>query len=73
MEFTKKPIWAIKFKRFCEDHNISAKDVARALKVKTSTVYTYWQGKKKVPDEKKKILEKKLGLPIYETFFNEEL
>lgn len=69
----RKPIWAIKFKRFCEDNNISASEVAKMLEVTTASVYKYWQGNAIVPDKSKKILEKKTGLPIYETFFNEEL
>ncbi len=69
----RKPIWAIKFKRFCEDNNISAQEVAKMLEVTTASVYKYWQGNAIVPDRSKKILERKTGLPIYETFFNEEL
>lgn len=69
----KKPVWARKLKRFCEDNEISAQEVATAINKTTATVYKYWQGKIPVPDETKKALEKKLGLPIYETFYNEEL
>lgn len=69
----RKPIWAIKFKRFCEDNNISAQEVAKMLEITTASVYKYWQGNAVVPDKSKKILERKTGLPIYETFFNEEL
>lgn len=69
----RKPVWAIKFKRFCEDNRISAQDVATAVKKTRATVYKYWSGDVPVPDETKKMLEKKLGLPIYETFYNEEL
>lgn len=69
----KKPIWAIKLKRFCEDNRISAQEVSKAIGKTRATVYKYWSGDIPVPDETKKVLEKKLGLPIYETFFNEEL
>lgn len=69
----RKPTWAIKFKRFCEDYNISAEEVAKALNLSKASVYKYWSGSSPVSDANKKILEKKLGLPIYETFFNEEL
>ena len=69
----RKPIYAIKFKRFCEDNNISAQDVARALNLSRAAVYKYWSGDAIVPDTNKKILERKMGLPIYETFYNEEL
>jgi hypothetical protein len=69
----RKPVWAIKFKRFCEDHQIAAEEVARALNLSRASVYMYWSGRVPVSDQNKKVLERKLGLPIYETFFNEEL
>ena len=69
----KKPVWAIKLKRFCEDNRISAQEVSTAIGKTRATVYKYWSGDIPVPDETKKVLEKKLGLPIYETFYNEEL
>ncbi len=69
----RKPIWAIKFKRFCEDNYISGQEVADMLGKSRATIYKYWTGEIPVPDESKKILERKTGLPIYETFFNEEL
>lgn len=69
----RKPVWAIKLKRFCEDYNISAEEVAKALNLSRASIYMYWSGRVPVPDQHKKTLEKKLGLPIYETFFNEEL
>lgn len=68
-----KPIWSIKFRNFCFNNNISAQDVADTLKMSKATIYKYWGGHIPVPDESKKKLERAMGLPIYETFFNEEL
>lgn len=67
----KKPTYAIKFKNFCQNNNYSAKDIAIFLHVKPATVYKYWAGDIAVPDEAKKTLEQKIGLPIYDTFYNE--
>lgn len=68
-----KPVWAIKFRNFCFNNNLKAKDIADMLHLSTTAVYKYWGGYMAVPDESKKVLEKELGLDIYETFFNEEL
>lgn len=73
MRTRKKPVWAIKFRNFCFNNNITAADIAKALYVKRATVYKYWAGSSVVPDESKKILEKEFNLDIYETFYNEEL
>ena len=68
-----KPNWAIKFRNFCFNNRLSAQDIADALHLQKSSIYKYWAGDVQVPDESKKILERKFGLDIYETFFNEEL
>lgn len=73
MGIEKKTISAIKFRNFCYNHNLQAKDIAKVLNVKVSSVYKYWRGDVVVPDESKKILEQKVGLDIYDTFYNEEL
>lgn len=67
----KKPVYAIKFKNFCQNAGYSAAAIADMLDVTKSTVYKYYSGRIAVPDEAKKILESKLGLNIYEVFFNE--
>lgn len=69
----KKPIWAIKLRNFCFNNNFNAQDIADKLGVSKALVYKYWSGGCPVSDENKKILEKEINLPIYETFFNEEL
>lgn len=66
-----KPDWAIKFRNFCFNNNLKAKDIADILHVQTATVYTYWGGRSPVPDQSKKILEQEVGLDIYDTFFKE--
>lgn len=68
-----KPVSAIKFRNFCFNNDLQAKDIAEMLHIGTATVYKYWAGLITVPDENKKILEQKAGLDIYEVFFNEEL
>lgn len=68
-----KPVWTIKFRNFCFNNDLKAKDISEILGVQTATVYKYWSGSITVPDESKKILEKEVGLDIYEVFFNEEL
>lgn len=73
MKKSNKPVWAIKLRNFCFNNDLRATDIAEMLHLKTATVYKYWAGDITVPDESKKILEQKVGLPIYETFFNEEL
>lgn len=69
----KKPIWSVKLRNYCFNHNFTAQDIADKLNVSKASIYKYWSGKVPVPDENKKILEQEIGLPIYETFFNEEL
>ena len=69
----KKDTSAIKFRLWCKNNKLSAQDIADVLHVKRNTVYSYWSGSFSVPDENKKILEQKLGLPIYEIFFDSEL
>ena len=73
MQDADKPIWAIKFRNFCFNNNLRAIDVAEVLNLQASSIYKYWAGQVSVPDPYKKILEKKLGLDIYETFYNEDL
>ena len=66
-----KPDWAIKFRNFCFNNDIRAKDIATILHLRTATVYKYWSGQIAVPDDSKKILEREYGLDIYDTFFKE--
>lgn len=73
MKKSNKPIYAIKFRNFCFNNDLQARDIAKLLNVKVSTIYKYWSGNVLVPDESKKILEQKIGLDIYDTFYNEEL
>lgn len=68
-----RPIWAIKFRNFCFNNHLKAADIAKMLNLQVGSVYKYWSGVVSVPDESKKILEKELGLDIYDTFYNEEL
>ena len=68
-----KPVWAIKFRNFCFNNDLKAKDIARILNLQTPIVYKYWSGEVGIPDKSKKILERETGLDIYDTFYNEEL
>lgn len=67
----KKPIYAIKFKNFCQNNGYLAQDIAEIINVKKATVYKYFSGRTVVPDEAKKKLEKEIGLNLYDVFFNE--
>jgi hypothetical protein len=66
-----KPDWAIKFRNFCVNNDLRACEVATILGLKVQTIYKYWSGEFSVPDENKKILEKEIGLDIYDTFYKE--
>lgn len=66
-----KPISAIKFKNYCKDNGISAKQIAKVLNISIKAVYCYWSGVNQVPDYAKKLLEEKLNMPIYEIFLND--
>ena len=65
-----KPTSAIKFKNYCTDNGISAKQLADVLGVTVKAVYKYWAGTAQVSDYSKKLLEEKLNIPIYEIFLN---
>lgn len=73
MRYANRATWAIKFRKFCHNNDLRAKDLAEMLDQSISTIYKYWAGKIAVPDDKKKILAEKTGLDIYEIFYNEEL
>jgi transcriptional regulator with XRE-family HTH domain len=73
MRYANRPISAIKFRKFCYNNDLRAKDLAEILDQSVSTIYKYWNGKISVPDDKKKLLAEKTGLDIYEIFYNEEL
>lgn len=73
MKKQNKPIWAIKFRKFCFNNDLKATDVAKILNLQTTSIYKYWNGSITVPDENKKILEKEIGLDIYEIFYNDNL
>ena len=73
MEYDDKRISAIKFRNFCYNHDLKAKDLSEMLDQSVSTIYKYWSGKIAIPDDKKKILEEKAGLDIYEIFYSKEL
>lgn len=70
---TFKDISAIKFRLWCKNNGHSAQEIADVLEIQKGTVYAYWSGTIGIPDENKKKLEQKLGLPIYETFYDPEL
>ena len=73
MEYDDRRISAIKFRNFCINNDLKAKDLAEMLDQSVSTIYKYWSGRIAVPDDKKKILEEKAGLDIYEIFYRKEL
>ena len=66
-----KPDWAIKFRNFCHNNDLRACEIASILGLNVQTIYKYWSGRTAVPDEYKRILEKEIGLDIYDTFYKE--
>lgn len=66
----KKPIYAIKLKNFCQNNGYTAQDIAEILNLRRGTVYKYFSGQIFVPDDAKKTLEQKMGLNVYDVFFN---
>ena len=73
MVYDDRRISAVKFRNFCSNNDLKAKDLAEMLDQSVSTIYKYWSGRIAVPDDKKKILEEKAGLDIYEIFYRKEL
>ena len=73
MRHTNKLVSAIKFRKFCYNNDLKAKDLAEMLDQSVWTIYKYWNGTISIPDDKKKTLAEKTGLDIYEIFYNEEL
>ena len=71
MSIRQKPISAIKFRNWCKDHGISAKQLALLLHLNIKTIYAFWSGDIQVSDQYKKILEKELKMPIYDIFLND--
>ena len=66
-----KPIWAIKFRNYCKDNGITAKQISLLLHLNERTVYSFWSGENQVSDHYKKVLEKELKMPIYDIFLND--
>lgn len=73
MKLANRPVSAIKFRKFCYNNDLQAKDLAEMLDQSVSTIYKYWSGRIAIPDDKKKILAEKTGLDIYEIFYNDNL
>ena len=73
MGYANRPISAIKFRKFCYNNDLKAKDLAEMLGQSVWTIYKYWDGTIAIPDDKKKILEEKAGMDIYEVFYRKEL
>lgn len=67
----KKPIHAIKFRNYCKDNGITAKQLALLLHLNIKTIYAFWAGEIQVSDHYKKVLEKELNMPIYDIFLND--
>ena len=66
-----KPIHAIKFRNYCKDNGVTAKQLALLLHLNTKTIYAMWAGEIQVSDHYKKVLEKELKMPIYDIFLND--
>lgn len=67
------PVWAIKFKRFRMSKGLSQKEAADILNLSVASIRAYEQGLRMPKSKTFEDMHKKLGLDVYEVFFNSEL
>lgn len=67
------PIYAIKFKRFRLSKGLTQEGMGKILGLSMMTIAAYEQGIRRPKDKTMHVMHKKLGLDIYDIFFNEEL
>lgn len=70
---TKLPVWSIKLKKHCAKKGLTAKKVSELTGLSKPTIDSYFQGKQKPKDDNKKLLAEKIGLDVYEIFFNDDI
>lgn len=68
-----RPVWSLKFKKYCKSKKYTAKIVSDKTGLAKATIDSYFQGKRKPTDENKQLLSEKIGLDIYDTFYNEDM
>lgn len=67
------PFWAIKLKRFRLSKGLDQKQMAEIVGLSFGSISAYEQGLRKPKQATMEKMHKKLGLNIYEVFFNSEL
>lgn len=67
------PFWAVKFKRFRLSKGLDQKQMAELLGLSFASIASYEQGLRMPKQSTMEDMHKKLGLDVYETFFNSEL
>ena len=69
----KKQIAGEKLKRFCQSRGLRQKDVASILGISLGSVQAYYLGLRTPQDATKLLMKEKLGLDIYDIFYNTDL
>lgn len=67
------PFWAVKLKRFRLSKGLEQKQMAELLGLSLASISGYEQGLRKPKQSTMDLMHEKLGLDVYETFFNSEL
>jgi transcriptional regulator with XRE-family HTH domain len=67
------PFWSIKFKRFRLSKGLEQQEMADLLDLSLGSIRGYEQGLRKPKQATMELMHEKLGLDVYETFFNSEL
>lgn len=68
-----RPVWSLKFKKYCKSKKFTAKIISNMTGLSKATIDSYFQGKRKPSDANKQLLSEKIGLDIYDTFYNQEM
>lgn len=67
------PVYAIKLKRFRLSKGLTQEQFGELIGKKQITVASYEQGIRRPKEKTMQLMKEKIGLDIYEVFFNEEL
>lgn len=53
----------MKFKKWCVEHNYSAKLISELTGISVSSIFSYWQGSRQPTRKNEKKLQEVLGMP----------
>ena len=67
------PFWAVKFKRFRMSKGLSQQETADILGISLGSIRAYEQGLRMPRSKTFNDMHEKLGLDVYEVFFNNKL